>query len=95
MLYLPLTFSAAAYAEYCYIPVFFYLFLVDLFSYISPEARGENIELVVGRSTRPIMLFGVTCTDQVRSVITLAASSGKRNVTVWRPSVCLSSLYFT
>jgi len=23
-------------------------------------------------------------------IITLAASSGKRNVTVWRPSVCLS-----
>jgi len=32
-------------------------------------------------------------TVYILSLVTLAASSGKRNVTVWRPSVCLSHLF--
>jgi len=43
-----------------------------------------------GDQHRPLRSFGLSV---YLYLITLAASSGKRNVTVWRPSVCLSRRY--
>jgi len=42
-----------------------------------------------------VFFYETTVTAAQPAVVKLATSSAMRNVTVWRPSVCLSSLFLT